>query len=101
MNRLQQLIQRKRWAYIRVFLGPDGKPNPEAAIVLADLRRLARIDSGGIVVSPVSRTVDPYASLYRAGLRDMYLRIAKFTGLDEATQPEESTHDGTDRAITD
>lgn len=101
MNKIQQVFQRKRWAYIRTFLGANGKPNPEAAIVLADLRRLARIDSGGIVVSPISRTVDPYASIYRAGLRDMYLRISNFIGLDEAAQPEETHHDGTDRAITD
>ncbi|MES1993148.1 MAG: hypothetical protein V4457_05980 [Pseudomonadota bacterium] len=90
MNRFQQILQRKRLAYVHVFLGPNGRPNPEAAIVLADLKRLAGINRGGIVISPITRTVDPYATAYRAGLRDAYLRIMKFTSLEEA---EEIHHD--------
>lgn len=83
-------FRRKRWAYLRTFTGPDGKPHPEAAIVLKDLKRFCGINRGGIVVSPVGRVVDPYASIYRAGLRDVYLRIAKHLGLDESDLEEES-----------
>lgn len=89
MNRFQQMLQRKRLAYIHTFLGPDGKPHPEAQRVLADLKRFCGINRGGIVVSPISRTVDPYATAYRAGQRDTYLRLAKFLGLDEADNIEE------------
>ncbi len=86
MNRFQQFIQRKRLAYVRTFLAANGKPHPEALIVLADLARVSGINRGGIVVSPVSRMVDPYATAYRAGMRDVYLRITKFIGLDEAEE---------------
>lgn len=83
--KFDELIHRKRLAYHRTFLGPDGKPGPAQADVLADLKRAAGINKGGIVISPISRTVDPYATAYRAGQRDLYLRIAKFLGLDEAS----------------
>jgi hypothetical protein len=61
----------------RTFCG-DFRSAPKLQRVLADLRRFCGITKGGIVVSPVSRTVDPYATIYRAALRDVYLRIAGF-----------------------
>jgi len=94
MNTFLQFIHRKRLAYQRVFLGPDGRPNPEAIVVLADLKRVAGINRGGIVVSPISRMVDSHASVYRAGQRDMFLRIMKFLDLEEADNMER----GNDRA---
>jgi hypothetical protein len=74
----------RRLAYQRTFCGDGTTPHLSGERVLADLRRFAHIDSGGIVVSPVTRTTDPYATCYRAGLRDMYLRIAAHLGIDEA-----------------
>lgn len=76
-------IHRKRLAYIRTFCGDGAEPYPDADIVLKDLKRFCGINKGGIVVSPVNRQVDPFASVYRAGQRDVYLRIAKFLGIDE------------------
>lgn len=76
--------QARKVAYQQTFCGEGTKPHMSGERVLADLRRFAHIDDGGIVVSPVTRTTDPYASCYRAGLRDMYLRIARHLGLDEA-----------------
>lgn len=70
--------------YRITFKGDGSRPHPPAAEVMADLRRFAGINRGGIVVSPVSRVVDPYATAYRAGQRDTFLRIAHFIGLDEA-----------------
>lgn len=88
---IRELFRRKRAAYRHTFLGPDGKPHPEAAVVLNDLKRACGINRGGIVVSPVTRITDPHATMYRAGMRDVYLRIAKYIGLDE-TDLEEDTH---------
>lgn len=85
-----ELIHRKRAAYIQTFLDATGKPHQNAEIVLKDLRRVAGIDKGGIVVSPISRTVDPMATAYRAGQRDMYLRMVKFLGLDGSAIEEQS-----------
>ena len=84
MNPLQKVIHRKRLAYVQTFMDARGQLHNNAHIVLADLRKVARMDRGGIVVSPVTRTVDPLATAYLAGQRDMYLRIVKFLGLDGA-----------------
>lgn len=96
INRLLERIQCKRWAYIRTFCGPDGKPHPEAERVLADLRRFCGINRGGIVVSPVSRMTDPYASIYRAALRDVYLRITGFIEFDDTKLIEDHERDQSD-----
>lgn len=94
MNRFMQMLQRKRWSYIRTLCGDDGKPHPEAQQMLADLKRFCGINKGGIVVSPIGRVVDPYATVYRAGMRDVYLRIAKMIDLDETELNEEQDHGG-------
>ncbi|HQQ71499.1 MAG TPA: hypothetical protein PLL92_14470 [Alicycliphilus sp.] len=77
-------LQRKRVAYSQTFRDGKGELHPNARIVLKDLRRAAGIDKGGIVISPISRMVDPHATAYRAGQRDLYLRVVKMLGLDEA-----------------
>lgn len=74
-------IQRKRTAYQHTFL-VDGKPHPNAHTVLADLKKYCGADREGLVVSPVTRTADPIATAYRAGRRDVYLRICKYLSLD-------------------
>lgn len=86
-----------RQAYIATFYGDRQQPHPSAQDVLADLKRYCGINKGGIVVSPISRTVDPYASVYRAGMRDVYLRIAEMLGLDEDTNVETMSNDGSDQ----
>ena len=81
VDRLRLLIDRKRAAYQNTFL-VNGKPGPIAATVLADLKRYCGADREGLVVSPVTRTADPIATAYRAGRRDVYLRICKYLSLD-------------------
>lgn len=78
---LSNFINRKRRAYQAVFL-VDGRPGPMAAVVLADLKRFCRFNRGGLVVSPVSRMTDPYATAYQNGLRDAYTRVLMMCGLD-------------------
>lgn len=88
MNKFLRMIHRKRLAYLRTFTGSDGKLHPEALVVMKDLKRFCGINRGGLVISPISRMVDPHASAYRAGQRDTYLRIAKFLDLDETELSE-------------
>jgi hypothetical protein len=75
---------RKVLAYQRTFNGDGKTPHLDGQIILEDLRKFAHIDGGGIVVSPTQQMTDPFATCYRAGLRDMYLRVARMLGLDEA-----------------
>lgn len=81
-------LDRRRVAYSQLFFDANGKLSPNGQTVLADLRKAAGIDKGGIVISPVSRMTDPYATAYRAGQRDLYLRIVKYLGLDGAVIQE-------------
>lgn len=82
-ERVMERIKRKQLAYLNTLCDGTGKPHPNAAILLRDLKRFCGINKGGIVVSPITRTVDPYATVYRAGMRDVYLRIAAMINLDE------------------
>lgn len=77
-------LARKRQAYRRALCGDGKTPHLDGQIILEDLRKLAKIDGGGIVVSPTQQMTDPFATCYRAGLRDMYLRVAQMLGLGEA-----------------
>lgn len=72
----------KREVYRLTFCGAGDRPHPPGQAVLEDLKRVAGINAGGIVVSPVTRTVDSHASIYRAGMRDAYLRIVRFLQLE-------------------
>lgn len=92
----QQLLHRRRLAYVRTFCDDEGKPHLEAQRVLRDLKRFCGINKGGIVVSPVSRTVDSHATTYRAGMRDVYLRIAKMLDLDETDLEDIDEHERSD-----
>lgn len=85
-------IARKRAAYRALFL-LNGKLSPAGDEVMRDLRRFCRYERGGLVVSPASKTVDPYATIYQNGLRDAYVRIAMMIGL-EHTDNEVPSDDG-------
>lgn len=95
-RRLAERRERTRVAYQRTFCGDGPRPHPEAERVLADLFKFCKVNKGGIVVSPVQRMTDPYATIYRDGLRDVYLRVAAMLGLDEWEQPEVKQDAGTD-----
>ncbi|MET0659133.1 MAG: hypothetical protein ABW110_13360 [Steroidobacteraceae bacterium] len=92
MNKRQQALHRKRLAYVRTFCGDGDSPHEDGKRVLADLKRFCGINQGGIVISPVSRVVDSHATVYRAALRDAYLRIVGFLDLEETDIEEDSTH---------
>lgn len=77
------------------FLGVDGRPHPQGRMVLADLKRLSKKNDGGLIVSPITRTVDPYATMHANGRREVYDRIIKMLGLEDFDdQPEENSNAG-------
>lgn len=88
-RRLSERIRRKSAAYRVTFLAADGKPSHYGAQVLADLNRYCGVERGGLVISKVSGMTDPLATAYRAGQRDVFLRIQQFLRLQSADIPED------------
>lgn len=74
MNKLLQRLQRRKYAYRRLFLADNGL-NADAEIILADLKKFCRAAGSTVVVSPVSRQVDPIATAMAEGRREVWLRI--------------------------
>lgn len=70
IDRLRQLIFRRRMAYRHLF-----QSGPAADIVLSDLAKFCRAYKPTTVVSPVSRQVDPIATAIAEGRREVWLRI--------------------------
>jgi hypothetical protein len=89
----RESLRRKKQAYIATFCGDTSGPHPEALRVLADLKKFCGITAPGIVISPKSGMVDSHATTYRAGQRDVFMRIAGYLGIDERQLFQESTHD--------
>jgi hypothetical protein len=75
MNKLWQRVFRRRQSYRRLFLDGAGRPNVSAEIVLADLKRFCRVESSTVVVSPVTKTIDPLAMAMAEGRREVWNRI--------------------------
>ena len=74
MKKLLERIQRRKYAYRRLFLADNGL-NADAEIILADLKKFCRAAGSTVVVSPVSRQVDPIATAMAEGRREVWLRI--------------------------
>lgn len=70
----RKFLQARRAAYQAIF-APSGSVGPMAEIVLADLRKFCRANTSTIMVSPVTRVVDPYASAVAEGRREVWNRI--------------------------
>ncbi len=83
IEKLLARIQKRKYAYRRMFLGENGQLNSDGQIVLADLKKFCRATSSTVVVSPVSRTVDPIATAMAEGRREVYLRIAAHLHLED------------------
>jgi hypothetical protein len=89
---VRKLLNRKQ-AYRRVFIGADGKVGRDAEIVLADLRRFCRANSSTVVISPISKTIDPYAMALAEGRREVWNRLMSQLYLDEKTVQQLSEDD--------
>lgn len=75
----------RRTSYRRVFMDQEGRITRDAEIVLADLKRFCRATTSTVVVSPVSKNIDPYAMAIAEGRREVWNRLASFLYLDEKT----------------
>ena len=78
MTKLWQRLFKRRQSYRRLFLDGDGKANPSAEIVLADLKRFCRAETSTAVVSPVSKAIDPLAMAMAEGRREVWNRIQSY-----------------------
>lgn len=74
LNRIR--LRRKR-AYVGLFHGDDGKPTPDADIVLGDLRDFCR-------ARETTFEEDPRLHALLEGRREVWLRIAGHLHIDEA-----------------
>lgn len=92
MSKQHETLRAKRKAYRNTFYGDGDKPHPAGIAVLADLKRFCRVNRGGLVISPVSKMTDPYATAYQAGLRDAFERIRLMLAIDDTTITEDSNH---------
>lgn len=79
---VRRILNRKH-AYRRVFMDADGNINSNAEIVLADLRRFCRATSTTVLVSPVSKSIDPIAMAMAEGRREVWMRIMGYLHIDE------------------
>lgn len=85
MRALLAKILNRRRCYQSIFLDQDGKPNPNAAVVLADLKRFCRAQSSTAVVSPITKSVDPIAMAMAEGRREVWNRIQQYLHIDDRT----------------
>lgn len=79
---LSQALQRilnRRQAYRRTFA-----EDADARMVLDDLRAFCGADKPVYRVSPISRTVDPNATLVAAGRLEVWQRISTFLNINDA-----------------
>src|SRR5689334_3085594 len=89
----RETLRRKKLAYVRTFCGDNGEVHVNAEAVLADVKRVCGVTRPGAVIAKGTGAVDPFASLYLAGQRDVYLRICGFLGIDEKTLFNGDTHE--------
>lgn len=77
-------IMGRRRAYRALFLGgPNGRLNPNAEVVLADLVRFARVHGSTYRVDAQGRA-DPIAMAYAEGRREVALRILAHLHVSDA-----------------
>ena len=78
MTKLWQRLFKRRQNYRRLFFDGDGHVNPSAEVVLADLKRFCRVETSTVVVSPVTKTIDPLAMAMAEGRREVWNRIQQY-----------------------
>jgi hypothetical protein len=83
MKQIWERIRGRRRQYRRLFLDGEGQLTPAAAAVLADLKRFCRAETSTVVVSPVSKAVDPLAMAMAEGRREVWNRIQQHLHLPE------------------
>lgn len=75
LNKIIEKLLRRKLAYRRTFMDDQGRLTPEAEIVFNDLRKFCRATGSTMVLSPVSKTIDPLAMAMAEGRREVWNRI--------------------------
>jgi hypothetical protein len=75
LNKIIEKVLRKKLAYRRTFMDDQGRLTPEGEIVLNDLRKFCRATGSTMVLSPVSKTIDPLAMAMAEGRREVWNRL--------------------------
>lgn len=65
------------------FLGSDGKPTPDGAVVLGRLAKFCHANRSTTKVSLVHQQVDPIASAMAEGRREVWLMLQQYLTLNE------------------
>ena len=79
---VQRILNRKA-AYRRTFMDASGNISRDGEIVLADLRKFCRANSTTVIVSPISKSIDPLAMAMAEGRREVWLRLIAHLHIDE------------------
>lgn len=79
---VQRILNRKH-AYRAVFMDASGDISRNGEIVLADLRKFCRANSTTVMVSPISKSIDPIAMAMAEGRREVWLRLMAHLHIDE------------------
>jgi hypothetical protein len=79
---IQRILNRKH-AYRSVFMDASGDISRSGEIVLADLRKFCRANSTTVMVSPISKSIDPIAMAMAEGRREVWLRLMAHLHIDE------------------
>lgn len=66
------------------FLGPDGRPSADGAVVLGRLAKFCHADRSTLKVSLIRQQVDPIASAAAEGRREVWLMLQQYLTLSEA-----------------
>ena len=82
MSLFDRILNRKR-CYRRVFLDGDGNLGPDAAVVMADLKKFCRASSSTAMVSPISKSIDPMAMAMAEGRREVWNRLMAHLHIDD------------------
>lgn len=82
MSLIDRILNRKR-CYRRVFLDGDGNLGPDAAVVMADLKKFCRASSSTAMVSPISKSIDPMAMAMAEGRREVWNRLMAHLHIDD------------------
>jgi hypothetical protein len=85
MRRLLDKIFNRKRCYQLIFLDGDGKVNPNAEVVLADLKRFCRAQTSTAMVSPITKSIDPIAMAMAEGRREVWNRIQAHLHLEDKT----------------
>lgn len=79
---LLDAMTRKHHAYAALFLGPTDRRFGNAKVVWDDLAKFCGDNREGLVVSPITKQSDPYASAFLAGKQAVFKRIKHYTYLN-------------------